>query len=301
MNLLAEKGIYVLVGAVNSTTAIPGNATSAPAATVARVKAVADTFSQYDNVLGFSISNELLDGSDNTNYSLVSTVRDVKKQMAAYMSLKGYRNIPIGCALRDVPDYTFPATEAYASGAAEDRMDFIGYNCYRWVVPNGGSIPNGAQLAYYALYNQFKSFPVPVMLTEIGAGCPGGRAWSQVPFILGQDEITTVGPVEKCNMSDAISGCFAFRFYEQNADWGLVEPVSSPTPSIVAGTNGGGFGSLDQIYEQTLSFPGTPNGVKEMACSPGNPYCSGGSGPSGGGLQNPATMTITNSFTRSYS
>lgn len=296
MGLLAANNIYVLVGAVNGDTAVPGNATSTPAKTVARVEAVADAFCKYDNVLGFSISNELLDGGDSTNYGLIGIVRNVKKQMAAYMASKNYRKIPIGCAMRDVPSYTFPASVAYASGDATDRLDFIGYNCYRWVVPNGATPPNGAELAYYDLYNQFKSFPVPVMLTEIGAACPKGRAWSQVPYILGTKKIETVGPVESCNMSDAISGCFAFRFYDHQAGWGMVTPVSAEKPTIVTGTDYGGYTDLSGIYKGITSFVGTPNGISQMACPEGNPYCPGGSGPSNGGLQTPATMTITNSF-----
>ncbi|MFS2005644.1 hypothetical protein ACEN9F_18615 [Duganella sp. CT11-25] len=78
MALLAKHGIYVLVGTVNADTAIPRNATSVPAATIARVKQVADAFAGYDNVLGFSVANELLDAPDN---GLVEIAKQVKQQM----------------------------------------------------------------------------------------------------------------------------------------------------------------------------------------------------------------------------
>lgn len=291
MQALSDAGIYVLVGAVNGETGIPRDATTVPPRTVARVKAVADAFARYDNVLGLNISNELLDGSGD-NDTLISIVRQVKVELQEYMAGKEYRAIPIGCALRDVPQYTFPASKAYACGSASQRMDFIGYNTYRWVVDNGSPPSAGTVNAYYLLYHQFKGFPVPVMITETGAGCSGGRDWSQVAYIFGQTDVspTPPGPAP-APMSDAISGMFAFRYYNGPDEHGLVKPLGSTQPTPMVTGEFGGFDDLRAAYNNVTTFPGSPNGVSTTACS----------GSSSGGLAKDTTVTMTNSITNPVS
>lgn len=298
MQLLAKNGIYVLVGAVNSSTAIPRTASSVPAATVTRVQQVADAFASYSNVLGFSISNELLDNGSASEYGLVSIVKQVKQHMQSYMASKSYRAIPIGCCTRDDPTYTFPATLAYACGDAATRMDFIGYNCYRWVVQNGQPVPAGTLNTYYELYAQFNSFPVPVMLTEIGAQYQGGRDWSQIAYIFGQDPVATTPPNSlTATLSDAISGCFAFRYYEQGDGFGLVTPVASTNPTAITSGNGGGYAALSAAYQAVTAFSGNANGVDKLSCSSlsGNPY-AGNNTPTDG-LPTAITVTLTNAIT----
>ncbi|TXT39725.1 MAG: 1 3-beta-glucanosyltransferase [Comamonadaceae bacterium] len=295
MQLLAASGIYVLVGAVNAATAITGTASSVPTTTVTRVKEVADAFAAYDNVLGFSISNELLDSNDQTNYGLVSIVKQVKQQMQAHMQKQNYRAIPIGCCTRDDPAFTFSATQAYTCGPADLRMDFIGYNAYRWVVDSGSTPSAGTINQYYLLYQQFQNFPVPVMLTEMGAQCTGGRNWTQIPYIFGETQVSSTPPNSlSATMSDAISGCFAFRFYEQGDGFGLVN--NTTPPSIMTSGNGGGYQDLQAAYNKITSFTGTPNGVTEVKCSSltGNPYAGNNAS---GGLPSAVTVTLTNSIT----
>lgn len=297
MQLLAQHGIYVLVGCVNSSTAIPRNATAVPSATVTRVKQVADAFAAYPNVLGFSIANELLDSGEPGEYGLVSIVKQVKQQMQTHMANKGYRAIPIGCCTRDDPAYTFPATLAYACGDAATRLDFVGYNCYRWVVTNGAPVSVGALNAYYQLYTHFQNFPIPVMLTEIGEPSPGGRGWSQIPYIFGQSEVSSVPPNPvSANLSDAISGCFAFRYYEQGNHFGLVQPVGSSDPKQITDGSGGGYAALSAAFHHVETFTGKANGVDKLPCKSlsGNPYA--GNDPVGG-LPEPVTVTLTNGIT----
>lgn len=298
MQLLANNGIYVLVGAVNATTAIPRNASSVPAITISRVQQVADAFASYPNVFGFSISNELLDSDSASEYGLVSIVKQVKQHMQSYMASKSYRAIPIGCCIRDDPAYTFPATLAYACGDAATRMDFIGYNCYRWVVENGQPVPAGALNAYYDLYAQFNSFPVPVILTEIGAQCQGGRDWSQIAYIFGQNQVATLPPSSlTATLSEAISGCFAFRYYDQGNGFGLVTPVASATPAAIISGNGGGYTALSTAYQAVTAFSGSANGVDKLSCSSlsGNPY-AGNNTPTAG-LPTAVSVTLTNTIT----
>jgi hypothetical protein len=295
MDLLASNGIYVLVGAVTSDCCITTTSTSVPGPVVARVKAVADTFARYSNVLGFDISNELLDSPSPSQYGLVSVTKQLKQQMHSYMASQGYRAVPIGCCTRDVPSYTFPGTSAYACGTAEERMDFIGYNTYRWIVPNGQQPDAGSLTAYYELYDHFKNFPVPVMLTEIGAACTGGRDWSQIAYIFGQSKVTSGS--NSADMSAAISGCFAFRYYERGQGFGLVQPVLSDNPSPVTIGGYGGYAALSAAYKKVTAFTGTPDGVNAVSCSSlsGNPY-AGNSAPTGG-LPAAVTVKLTNNIT----
>jgi hypothetical protein len=280
MALLAKHGIYVLVGTVNADTAIPRNATSVPAATIARVKQVADAFAGYDNVLGFSVANELLDAPDN---GLVEIAKQVKQQMQTYMQSKQYRAIPIGICTRDDPVYTLAATLAYACGDADTRMDFVGYNCYRWVVPHGQQPTAGAINAYYELYDHFKSFPIPVMLTEIGAQCAGGRNWTQIPYIFGAKQVTSTTGKPAADMASAISGCFVFRYYEQGANFGLVQ-AGSPDPTPVDGGigGGGGYDALSAAYKDITEFGGQAANPDPLPCSPTS------------GLPTALTVTLTN-------
>jgi hypothetical protein len=283
MALLAQHGIYVLVGTVNGDTAIPRNATSVPAATIARVKQVADAFAGYDNVLGFSVANELLDAPDN---GLVAIAKQVKQQMQAYMQAKNYRAIPIGICTRDDPAYTLAATLVYACGDADTRMDFIGYNCYRWVVPHGQQPTAGAINAYYELYDHFKSFPIPVMLTEIGAQCEGGRDWTQIPYIFGAKQVTSLTGKPAADMASAVSGCFVFRYYEKGANFGLVN-AGNPDPTPVDGGNGGGGGGYDALsaaYKGITEFRGQAANPDPLPCAPT------------GGLQKAVTVTLTNNM-----
>ena len=282
MALLAQHGIYVLVGTVNAGTAIPRNATSVPAATIARVKQVADAFAAYDNVLGFSVANELLEVA---NDDLIEIAKQVKQQMQTYMQTKQYRAIPIGICTRDDPKFTLAATLAYACGDADTRMDFIGYNCYRWEVPHGQQPTVGTIQAYYELYDHFKRFPIPVMLTEIGAHCKGGRDWTQIPYIFGAKQVTSTKGLPAADMASAISGCFVFRYYEKGAHFGLVE-AGDPDPTPVDGGNGGGGGydALSAAYKGITEFGGQAANPDPLPCGPKD------------GLPTAVTVTLTNNM-----
>lgn len=299
MQLLADNNIYVLVGAVTSTTCITTVSKSLAPAVVARVQAVADAFSGYNNVLGFDISNELLDSSSPSEYGLVSLTKQLKQQLQTYMASKNYRAIPIGCCLRDDPDYTFPASDAYVCGSASERMDFLGYNTYRWVVQNGTPPSQGTLNQYYLLYNQYKQYPVPVMLTETGAACQGGRDWSEIAYTFGQKQVSSLPPNQQsATLSDAISGCFAFIYHDQGGNWGLVKSAISADPQPVTTGEYGGYDALSTAYKNVTSFPGTPDGIDKEKCSSlsGNPY-AGNTPPASGGLPTATTVTLTNAIT----
>lgn len=281
MKLLSDNGIYVLVGAVNNT----ANVGSPTSQYYQRLHDVADAFCQYDNVMGFSISNEAINpGGGSPGYDIPSKIRAAAKDLRSYMSSKSYRIVPVGMAMRDDPQYTIPAAKAYMAGSAENRVDFLGYNLERWATgPISGKIS-----AYYNFVSKLQGYnPVPVVLTEFGVSSDtlNPRQYKQVPYIYGVDDLTQSG-MPNINMADIVSGGFAFRYLERRYGWGLVTPTGVPNP-------GAGYGDLGVEYGKITSFHGTPNTLGTVPCSSGNPYCSGGTGPSGGGLAQATNVKFT--------
>lgn len=307
MSLLAEHNIHVIVGCVNSSIALPRDG-NYPCAVLDHCKKVVDAFSQFDNVLGFSVSNELMDaeGQQSTAAAAKALVRDVKAHIEKeHTSAKKTRKIPVGLALRDNPSYTYPGSKYYACGDATDRADFILYNVYCWCGGSGNnpSDYSGQITAYYDKYEQFKDFPVPVTFGEYGCvmtdpstGNPVPRNWAMVPYLFGLNELQpSDSPGTSVNMTDAIQGGFAFRYFERNQHLGLInEDTGNPTSY-------GGFADLCDQYGTLLhpptgeEFPpteGTPNsGTQTCSVWPGSsfdptpPANCGSNHQPGGGIQ----------------
>ncbi|MEM9023148.1 MAG: hypothetical protein AAGB22_05375, partial [Bacteroidota bacterium] len=295
MKLLKDSGIYVMIGCVNSSVAMPRDG-SYPCAVLDRCKAVVDAFKGYDNLLAFSVSNEVLDspGQQSTAAAVKALVRDTK----AYIASNASRAIPVGLAMRDVRSYTWPAAKYYTCGATTDRVDFIAYNVYVWCAPQDATNFTGQIDAYYKLYDFFKEFPVPVFWGEHGCMNQGIREWKQIPYLYGAKEIYSApSPGTKYNMADVISGGFAFRYIMHSEGFGLVLPDGGgKTPD-------GGFDQLASEYASVTDFSGTPAGSPNSGdakdCSTWtesgfNPTIHGACG-SGGGVPTTGTkVTVKN-------
>jgi|GEM_PF-4780121 len=290
MSLLAANQIYVEVGAVTSQTAINAQNPQYTATFLNRIKSVADAFAKYDNVLYFSISNEAITPGLSPGYPIPGIVKAGARDLRAYMAQKGYRNIPIGCAERDDPAYTIPAVAAYMCGSPQERLDVLGYNCYRWAA---GGLP-GHLDAYYHLAQQFMvngTTPViPVIMTEYGANAVNPRLFDDVPYLFGSEPVEWNG--NTINMADIFSGGFVFRYKEDGASFGLVDAADQPTSF-------GGFANLQKAYQAITSFSaGKPStsGVLDCSTLGTNPYnlplppTPGG----GGGIPNELYVTVTN-------
>lgn len=290
MGYLADHNIYVEIGAVTSETSINAKNPQYTNTFLRRIKSVADAFAKYDNVLYFSISNEAITPGLSPGHSIPSIIKAGARDLRAYMKQKGYRNVPIGCAERDDPDFTIPAAAAYMCGAPDERLDILGYNCYRWA---GGSL-QGHLDAYYQLYQQFMfngATPViPVIMTEFGANTINPRPFDDVPYLFGTKPITSGG--NTVNMADIFSGGYVFRYKEDGAHFGLVDANGNPTSF-------GGFDNLKAAYSAITSFvAGTPNATGQLNCSAlgANPYnlplppTPGG----GNGIPNDISVRVTN-------
>ncbi|MBD2757146.1 glycoside hydrolase family protein [Spirosoma validum] len=295
MSLLAANQIYVEIGAVTGDTAINSASPQYTFAFLNRIKSVADAFAQYDNVLYFSIANEAIAPGPNNStlgHAIPSIVKAGARDLRAYMTQKGYRAIPIGCAERDAPPYTIQAAAAYMCGSPQERLDILGYNCYRWA---GGDLI-GHLTAYYGLYQSFlfnNATPViPVIMTEYGANTIQPRPFDDVPYLFGIKPVVTNGK-DSVNMADIFSGGFVFRYQEDGNHFGLVDTTGQPTSF-------GGFANLQSAYQAITGFPaGSPNTTGSLDCSAlgTNPYnlaLPATPGGGGSGLPTELSVTVTN-------
>jgi len=286
MNALAEAGIYVLVGAVGHTTVLDG-----ATAYNARLKAVADEFCQFQNVLAFSIGNETINpnGGSTPGYDIPNKIRAGAKYLKAHMAANCIRTVPVTAALRDAPEYTIPAAKAYMSGDASERLDFLGYNCERWAA---GSLAAKVG-AYYTLAKAFEGAnPVPIVFTEMGsnARAVSPRTWQQTDYLYGGTNLTPQsGSGAAINMANVVSGGFAFRYYERTAGWGMVTSAGAEIPNH-------GANSLITQYAAITSFSSTGNTLGTVPRNQDNPYVTGAAIPTSG-LPTAVKVTLSNDIT----
>ncbi|PWY55428.1 hypothetical protein DGG96_11650 [Legionella qingyii] len=215
-----------------------------------------DEFSQYPNVLGFSVGNEvwLQPSKVDENYlrpspTMKALIRDMKAYIKASSNLK-YK-LPVGIVLRDTPDVTIPLAYYYACHLPEEAQDtsadFIGYNVYRW---GAGSDPGSypSLLKTYIGYkpvlpggngdsqsNGFAGINVPVILTEFGR-IDSPRLFAQVDWMFN-------------NGAKVVSGGMVFRLIQRpnEGNFGLYTDQTLQTPT----TNGG-------LSNLIAEFNGTP-------------------------------------------
>lgn len=136
-----------------------------------------DTFSKYNNILGYVAANEVSDQPNNTAASafVKAAVRDVK----AYVRSKGLKT-PVGYAIADA-GLIYENQEAYfACGDINVDPDFYGINIYRWC---GNSSYTLSQ--YDQVTAAFTNWPIAVLLSEYGCIEVRPRFFTEVAAIYG--------------------------------------------------------------------------------------------------------------------
>jgi hypothetical protein len=324
MNLLKNKGIYVYVELMNEKVNVNRVAPIYNDTLYTRVKAVVDAFAKYDNVLAFSVGNELVfpgniianvksDPAEvETNDARVekSLIRDTKQ----YLRDSGKRLIPVGVSMQDGPSSSMKiaeknahmvgtdVVEAYYACQTEDtkgsNADFIGINSYRYVTPNKDAPLNNN--AYDNHVKEVEEFSVPVLFTEIGAqnrdsnGTPQiTRDWAIIPY----EYITPT-------LYNQFSGEFAFMFFDTKEKLGLYQQpdekldLHQQNKGITETNYGpgisGGAEALSKVYAKVSEMTPPPPAIveKPTVCPVGfNPplYPTPGKDPS-----NTISITIIN-------
>lgn len=265
MNFLAENDVHVMIGTVNQyccVTTFEDSDTHAQGLGPFRInwasgntEKVVDAFSKYDNVMGFSVSNELIlppsspnkkKGSGSYSVYAPSYVKELIKRTKAHIAAQtnpSYRkDIPIGLALRDTPPDTLQGIQYYISGTKSVRADFIGYNCERWAAGDEQGRIN-AYINFCQLLDQYGidgkplSYYAPIVFTEFSVDtCQDDypsttsiRKYKQVPYMFGLKMLTNGST--SVNMSDYINGGMVFRFLKNSQDFGIYIGTSGGTLS----------------------------------------------------------------------
>ena len=208
MSMLQDAGIYVISDLANPDVSINRNTPAWNLDLQAHFQSVVDELSQYSNVIGFFVGNEVSNAANNTGDSafVKAAVRDMKQ----YIKTKNYRWMGIGYAADDSSAIRNDVANYFNCGPAEDSVDFFGYNVYSWCGNN-----NFQTTGYNRIIEFFTGYSVPVFFAEYGCNLPSGgaaRIWEETPALY------------QANMSDVISGGIVYEYFEDVNDYGTFIP-----------------------------------------------------------------------------
>jgi len=180
-----------------------------------------DAFANYNNTLGFFVGNEVIALN---NQSLAAPyVKAAARDLKAYRTSKGYREIPVGYSAADIAELR-PALQDYlACGSnSSESIDMFGLNAYEWC---GDS---SFQVSGYATLNQYaQDYNIPIFFSETGCNTVQPRTFDDQDSILGPD------------MDSLWSGAIIYEWIQEANNYGLVSfgpPVSATvTDSGVVG------------------------------------------------------------------
>ena len=217
MKTFADAKIQVIINLAGSTSL---KNSEWDATFFASYTSVVDSFASYDNVLAFTVGNEVIDqdpSSIGSAPSLKAAARDVK----AYIKARGYRKIPVGYVTADLSDITTSLGDYLVCGGnSSDSIDFYGINLYSWC---GDS--SYTKSGYDVETSDLKNLPVPIFLAEDGCNQPSRRTF--------EDQVAIFGP----NMVDIWSGAIIYEWLNDSSGYGLVSYTSnylSGTPTTIA-------------------------------------------------------------------
>lgn len=263
MQTFSKANIHVIIDL-----ALPGNSSinrAAPAWDIALQTVYLETidaFAKYDNVLAYSVANELVTMPSLSGAAtfLKAAVRDVK----AYLK-STKQNVLVTTSLIDGaagPDSLRQQLASYI--ACDDEatsIDLYGHNTYSW---EGNS--SLAASGYGDFAQDFADYPVPVYFAEFGyvpgsgSGNPQDRQWTEVAAILSPP------------LTDSVSGGLAFTYFPklssaEGKDYGLVD-INGDTA-----TPRGGWTELKDQFARATPPTNVPSGN-----GPAYPQCQQPSG-----------------------
>ena len=203
MGLLQDAGIYVIADLGEPVVSINRDNPEWNLKIYDRYTSVVDDLQQYTNVLGFFAGNEVSNAPNNTEASafVKAAVRDMKK----YIKDKNYRQIGVGYATND-DDTRTNLADYFNCGAAEESIDFWGYNIYSWC---GDS--NLKDSHYQERTDEFSSYSVPAFFAEYGCNKDQPRKFTEVGALFGS------------KMTPVWSGGILYMYFQETNDFG--EPI----------------------------------------------------------------------------
>lgn len=256
MTALQDAGIYVVADLSSPGRSVKSDDPVWDDDLYDRYTSVIAAMAPYNNTLGFFAGNEVSHRANNTGASafVKAAVRDSK----AFIRDQGFREIGVGYATNDDADIREPMEDFFTCGAAEDSVDFWGYNIYSWC---GDS--SLTKSGYDTQIKKFADYPVPVFFAEYGCNAVQPRKfrftnllqfYSQPPGKF-TDTPALYGP----DMSDVFSGGIVYMYFQEDNDYGLVS-VSGDSVSTLA--------DFDNYSSQIAKA--TPTGVNRDDYEPTN-------------------------------
>ena len=200
MQMLADAGIYVVADLGEPKTSINRDQPQWNEEIYNRYTAVVDTFSKYNNVLGFFAGNEVSNAPNNTQASVFvkAAVRDIK----SYIATKKYRPIGVGYATND-DDQRENLANYFDCGDPSAAIDFWGYNIYSWCGPSSYEASH-----YQERTQEFATYNVPAFFAEYGCNTIKPRIFDEVTALFGS------------NMSKVWSGGIVYMYFQEANEYG---------------------------------------------------------------------------------
>ncbi|ORX38966.1 putative 1,3-beta-glucanosyltransferase [Kockovaella imperatae] len=211
MDMFDKAGIYVLLdlslplnGSINR--AEPSWTTNLLDAYINTINA----FDKYDNILGYTIGNEVVNLASNTDAApyVKAAARDIKAYLRGINStaLVSYAAVDGDAAFRN------SVAEYMTCGDESVQVDLYGLNNYEWC---GNENLNSSH--WNSITSGFSDIPVPTYMSEYGCITSPPRLWTEVQALFAP-------PV-----SNVFSGGMAFSYFPTSDGYGMVTFSSDGT------------------------------------------------------------------------
>jgi 1,3-beta-glucanosyltransferase GAS1 len=214
--LLQQAGIYVISDLSNPSISINRDSPQWNLDIFNHYKAVVDSLSKYNNVIGFFAGNEVTNNASNTGASafVKAAVRDTK----TYIKSKNIRPLYVGYAANDDADIRANIAHYFNCGDPSAAIDYWGYNIYEWCGQSSLQKSGYAdQVAFFSNYS------VPVFFAEYGCNTVGGGAGRI---------FQETGALYSNDMTGVISGGIVYMYFEEANDYGVYMGSAAAAPSL---------------------------------------------------------------------
>ncbi|MCJ1226403.1 hypothetical protein MMC12_003055 [Toensbergia leucococca] len=204
MTSFADASIYVLLDLTNPHTSFDRASPDWTLSQYLNFTSTLDAFASYDNLLGVTVANEVVDSSATSDCApyVKAAARDIK----AYRDGQNYRKIPVGYTSADVDIVQKPLADYLACGNNHsDSIDFYGINRYSWCGPSSFEASG-----YQQIYEEMLDYPIPIFFSETGCDVDGNRTFDDQVAILGKD------------MNSVWSGAIVYEWAEQENHYGII-------------------------------------------------------------------------------